>query len=322
MSINVVHPGGEGRDRASSSATSGSPPGSARRCRRLVRHGIGVHHAGMLPKYRRLVETARAGRAAQGHLRHRHARRRHQRADPHRACSPRSRSTTASDTACCRPASSTRSPAGRGGPASTPRARSSCRRPSTTIENERAVAKAGDDPKKLRKIVQRRSRRDGIRLVGSSRRSNGWSRRGARAAHVELRRQPLDAAQRHRATRRRVRRDAPAAHRQPRAACRATAAHPAGHRDLPQPARRRRHRAPRRARRARPRRAAHRRPAGQLRAQPAAVPVRAGRDRAARPRVADLRARRALGDRVHARRSGPGARSRSGSRPRRGRGSR
>ena len=29
---------------------------------RLVRHGIGVHHAGMLPKYRRLVETlAQAG---------------------------------------------------------------------------------------------------------------------------------------------------------------------------------------------------------------------------------------------------------------------
>ena len=27
---------------------------------RLVRHGIGVHHAGMLPKYRRLVETGGA----------------------------------------------------------------------------------------------------------------------------------------------------------------------------------------------------------------------------------------------------------------------
>ena len=35
--------------------------------------------------YRRLVETARAGRPARGHLRHRHPRRRHQRADPHRA---------------------------------------------------------------------------------------------------------------------------------------------------------------------------------------------------------------------------------------------
>ena len=37
---------------------------------------------------------------------------------------------------------------------------------------------------------------------------------------------------------------------------------------------------------------AHRRPAARLRAQPAAVAVRAGRDRAARPRVAGLRARR------------------------------
>ena len=35
---------------------------SARRCRRLLRSGIGVHHAGMLPKYRRLVEQlAQAG---------------------------------------------------------------------------------------------------------------------------------------------------------------------------------------------------------------------------------------------------------------------
>ena len=46
------------------SAASGSARASARRCRRLVRHGIGVHHAGMLPKYRRLVETARPGRPA------------------------------------------------------------------------------------------------------------------------------------------------------------------------------------------------------------------------------------------------------------------
>ena len=52
---------------------------------RLVRHGIGVHHAGMLPRYRRLVETLAQAGPAEGHLRHRHARRRHQRADPHRA---------------------------------------------------------------------------------------------------------------------------------------------------------------------------------------------------------------------------------------------
>ena len=98
---------------------------------RLVRHGIGVHHAGMLPKYRRLVETlAQAGLlkvicgtdtlgvginvpirtvlfTALTQVRR----------DAHPACS--------------RPASSTRSPAGPAGPASTPPAPSSCRRPST-----------------------------------------------------------------------------------------------------------------------------------------------------------------------------------------------
>ena len=52
---------------------------------RLVRHGVGVHHAGMLPRYRRLVETLAQAGLAQGGLRHRHPRRGHQRADPHRA---------------------------------------------------------------------------------------------------------------------------------------------------------------------------------------------------------------------------------------------
>ena len=37
-------------------------PGFGKTLSRLVRHGIGVHHAGMLPKYRRLVEQlAQAG---------------------------------------------------------------------------------------------------------------------------------------------------------------------------------------------------------------------------------------------------------------------
>ncbi len=44
------------------SATSASPPGSDDARQRFVRHGVGVHHAGMLPKYRRLVERlAQAG---------------------------------------------------------------------------------------------------------------------------------------------------------------------------------------------------------------------------------------------------------------------
>src|SRR3712207_7392598 len=38
------------------------PPSFGPTLSRLVRHGIGVHHAGMLPKYRRLVEQlAQAG---------------------------------------------------------------------------------------------------------------------------------------------------------------------------------------------------------------------------------------------------------------------
>ncbi len=52
---------------------------------RWLRHGIGLHHAGLLPKYRVLVEQLAQAGPAQGDLRHRHARRRHQRADPHRA---------------------------------------------------------------------------------------------------------------------------------------------------------------------------------------------------------------------------------------------
>ncbi len=55
---------GADRHRASSatrsprrSAASASRPRSDARCRGYVRAGIGVHHAGMLPRYRRLVET-------------------------------------------------------------------------------------------------------------------------------------------------------------------------------------------------------------------------------------------------------------------------
>ena len=60
-------------------------PGFGRTLSRLVRHGIGVHHAGMLPKYRRLVEKLAQSGPAEGDLRDRHPRRRDQRADPDRA---------------------------------------------------------------------------------------------------------------------------------------------------------------------------------------------------------------------------------------------
>ena len=52
---------------------------------KLLRSGIGVHHAGMLPRYRRLVEQLAQAGLLHGHLRHRHPRRRDQRADPHGA---------------------------------------------------------------------------------------------------------------------------------------------------------------------------------------------------------------------------------------------
>ena len=105
--------------------------GFGRTLSRLVRHGIGVHHAGMLPRYRRLVEQlAQAGllKVICGtdtlgvgiNV-----------PDPHRAPHRADASTTARGSGTSRPASSTRSPAARAGPASTPPAPSSSRRPST-----------------------------------------------------------------------------------------------------------------------------------------------------------------------------------------------
>jgi superfamily II RNA helicase len=122
---------------------------------RLVRHGIGVHHAGMLPRYRRLVETlAQAGllKVVCGtdtlgvginvpirtvlitalskydgtRTRHLSAREFHQ-------------------------------VAGRAGRAGYDTAGTVVvQAPDHVVENERAKSKAGDDPKKLRKLVKRK----------------------------------------------------------------------------------------------------------------------------------------------------------------------
>ena len=105
-------------------------------------------------------------------------------------------------------------------------ARSSCRRPSTSIENEQALAKAGDDPKKRRKVVRKKPPEGFV----------GWGEPTFErlvAAEPEpltsqLRGQPRDAAQRHRPARRRVRGDAAPAHRQPRGPRRASAGTSAG----------------------------------------------------------------------------------------------
>ena len=54
--------------------------------RNFIRHGIGLHHAGLLlPKYRLIVEKLAQKGLPQDHLRDGHARRRRQHPDPHRA---------------------------------------------------------------------------------------------------------------------------------------------------------------------------------------------------------------------------------------------
>ncbi len=122
---------------------------------RLVRHGIGVHHAGMLPKYRRLVETlAQAGllKVICG-------------TDtlgvginmPIRTVlftalskydGSRNRLLTAREF---------HQIAGRAGRAGFDTlGRVVVQAPEHVIENERALAKAGDDPRKRRKVVRRK----------------------------------------------------------------------------------------------------------------------------------------------------------------------
>ena len=288
--------------------------GFGRTLSRLVRHGIGVHHAGMLPKYRRLVEQlAQAGllkvicgtdtlgvginvpirtvlfTGADEVRRHR-----------------------APGTS--RPASSTRSPAAPAGPASTRSGTVVVQAPEHVVENEQALAKAGDDPKKRRKVVRKKPPEGFVSLGRADLRAA--RRRRARAADVQLRGHPLDAAQRDRPARRRVRRDAPPARRQPRDRARASAATSAA-------------RSRSTARCSPPASssgstsrtptgrtvAAHRRPAARLRAQPAAVAVRAGRARAARPRSRRRTPSTCVSvDRVDPRRPAPGPVARSSTR--------
>ena len=131
---------------------------------RLVRHGIGVHHAGMLPKYRRLVEQlAQAGLlkvicgtdtlgvginvpirtvvftalAKYDGIRTRHLKAR----EFHQI-------------------------AGRAGRAGYDTAGNVVvQAPEHVVENEKALAKAGDDPKKRRKVVRKQAA-GGLRLWG------------------------------------------------------------------------------------------------------------------------------------------------------------
>ena len=204
-----------------------------------------------------------------------------------------------------RPASSTRSPAGPAGPASTPPATSSCQAPDHVVENEKALAKAGDDPKKRRKVVRKKPP-EGFVVAGASRPSSGWSPPSpepltssfavSHAMLLNVISRPGDAfaAMRHLLHDNHEDRGGPAA------------AHPAGDRDLPLAAGRRRRRA------ARPSPT----PTGRIVRltvdlqedfalnQPLSH-LRAGRARAARPRSRRLRPGRGLGHRGDARRPAP-----------------
>src|SRR5689334_5012814 len=142
---------------------------------RLVRHGIGVHHAGMLPKYRRLVETlAQAGllKVICG-------------TDtlgvginvPIRTVLFTALSKYDGSKVRLLQAREFHQIAGRAGRAGFDRIGTVVvQAPDHVIDNERALAKAGDDPKKRRKVVRKKPPEGSIgwgqptyeRLVGAS----------------------------------------------------------------------------------------------------------------------------------------------------------
>jgi superfamily II RNA helicase len=129
--------------------------GFGRTLSRLVRHGIGVHHAGMLPKYRRLVETlAQAGllKVICG-------------TDtlgvginvPIRTVLFTGLSKYDGTRTRLLKAREFHQIAGRAGrPGYDTVGTVVVQAPDHVIENERALAKAGDDPKKRRKVVRRK----------------------------------------------------------------------------------------------------------------------------------------------------------------------
>lgn len=130
-------------------------PGFGRSLARYVRHGIGVHHAGMLPKYRRLVERL----AQEGHLKV--------------ICGTDTLGVginvpirTVLFTQLCKydgngsrvlSAREFHQIAGRAGRAGYDTVGHVwAQAPEHVIENERALAKAGDDPRKRRKVVRKK----------------------------------------------------------------------------------------------------------------------------------------------------------------------
>ena len=116
--------------------------------RRFLSFGIGVHHAGLLPKYRLLVEQLAQQGAAQGDLRHRHAGRRRQHPDPHRALHPARQVRRREGRRCSRCATSSRSPAAPAARASTTSGSVVAQAPEHVIEKRLAERKAASGGKK------------------------------------------------------------------------------------------------------------------------------------------------------------------------------
>ncbi len=269
------------------SATSGSPPASARRCPGWSGTASACTTPGMLPEVPPAGRDARPGRAAQGHLRHRHPRRRHQRADPHRAVHRAVQVRRHPDPAAQGPRVPPDRRAGPGGPATTPSARSSCRRPSTSSRTRRRSPRPATTRRSAARWCARSRRR--ASSAGAEPTFDRLVAAEPEPLTVQLRRSPTRCCSTciARARRRRSPRCGTCSPTTTRTPAAPAPAHPPGDRDLPGAA------APagsssgspsptRTGRRVR----LDRRPPARLRAQPAAVAVRAGRPRAARPRVA------------------------------------
>ena len=247
---------------------------------RLVRHGIGVHHAGMLPKYRRLVEQlAQAGllKVICG-------------TDtlgvginvPIRTVVFSALSKYDGTRTRLLSAREFHQIAGRAGRAGYDTAGTVVvQAPDHEVENLKQFAKVADDPKKRRKLVRRKvpegmvpwSEATQKRLVDASPEPLTSNMRVSTAMILDVVDRPGDPfiAMRRLLTE----------NHEPRK--RQLPAHPRGGRHRPLAAAGRR---PGAARRARSRRAAlstHRRPAARLRPQPAAVDIRARRGGRARP---------------------------------------
>ena len=203
---------------------------------RYVRHGIGVHHAGMLPKYRRLVEKlAQAGllKVICG-------------TDtlgvgvnvPIRTVLFTALTKYDGNRVRTLRAREFHQIAGRAGRAGFDTAGFVvAQAPEHVIENEKALAKAGDDPKKRRKVVRKKAPEGFVawsettfeKLIASD--PEPLTSR-FRVTHIMLLSVIARPGQR-------LRGDAPPAGGQPRAAQGAAAPHPPGHRHLPLAARRR-----------------------------------------------------------------------------------